>query len=112
MGNIETIDFANFHFHVGAVSESVEIMTHFLDPVLERYPKKASDIRERALKDPLFNSACQDFCEAHQALQRWQASGSPNSQDRIAEFSRIISELEAEIETILGQKDRWSPSRY
>lgn len=81
-------------------------MSDFLDPVLKKYPKEASKVRERALRDPLFRSACQDYCDTYAALQNWRVSGSPTSQERIAEFSQILKEIEAEIEEALMKSDR------
>ncbi len=81
-------------------------MSDFLDPLLKKHPKEASKIRERALRDPLFRSACQDYCDTYTALQNWRASGSSTSQERIAEFSQILKEIEVEIEGALMNNDQ------
>ena len=76
-------------------------MSDFLDPVLLLYPKRVSEVRARALRDPLFRSACQDYCDANEALKKWRASGSPHAAERIAEFARIVKEIGAEIDELL-----------
>lgn len=76
-------------------------MTDFLDPLIALYPNRASEIRKRAIRDPLFRSACQDYCDAHGALQKWRASGSTISDERVAEFARIVKEIETEIADLL-----------
>ena len=80
-------------------------MSDFLDPILQKYPKEASRIRERALRDPVFRSACHDYCDTHTALQNWRLSSSDTSQARIGEFSLILKELGAEIGEALKKED-------
>jgi len=79
-------------------------MSGFLDPVFKKYPKEASRIRELILRDPLFRSACHDYCDTYIAIRNWQSSSSPNSQARIAEFNQILKEIEVEITEALANE--------
>ena len=79
-------------------------MSDYLEPVLKRDPQEASRIREQALRDPLFRSACQDYCDTYGAIQNWRASSSHDAEERIAEFSQILKEIAAELEEALTKK--------
>ena len=75
-----------------------------MEPLLERYPKEASRIQERALRDPVFRSVCDDYFDTFTALLNWRNSSSPSSALRIAEFNQILKELGHEIEEALERK--------
>lgn len=70
--------------------------------VLDHLPEHGSAIRKRIRADPEFRSLCEDYGEAFEALRRWEDSAVSHRAERIAEFRRLVGDLEAEILAELG----------
>ncbi len=68
-----------------------------LQRVIDRFPELAASIRERFDVDQSFREMCGDYAETLEALQRWQASDSPQRAARIEEYRELAEALEIEI---------------
>jgi hypothetical protein len=69
--------------------------------VIECFPEHAASIRERFHDDQSFREMCGDYADALEALQRWQASDSPQQAARVEEYQELARALEIEIATAL-----------
>jgi hypothetical protein len=74
-----------------------ERMDPGLRSVIERFPELAPSIRACFHDDQSFQEMCSDYAEALGALQRWQASDSPQKAARIEEYRELAVALESEI---------------
>jgi hypothetical protein len=74
-----------------------ERMASPMGRVIERFPELAQAIRNAFHADPSFREMCDDYAEALDALQRWQASGDPQRPARIEEYQELATALESEI---------------
>jgi hypothetical protein len=73
--------------------------------IVERFPQREFEIRQRCARDDQFRSVCLDYQEAAAALRHWRKAAKEGDQ-RVAEYTHFLGELEAEI---LAQLD--SPRR-
>lgn len=69
--------------------------------VIERLPEHAALIQERFHGDQSFREMCGDYADALEALQRWQASDSPQKAARVEEYQELARALEIEIASAL-----------
>jgi hypothetical protein len=69
--------------------------------VIECFPEHAASIRERFHDDQSFREMCGDYADALEALQRWQASDSPQKAARVEEYQELARALEIEIASAL-----------
>jgi hypothetical protein len=69
--------------------------------VIQCFPEHAAWIRERFDRDQSFREMCGDYADALEALQRWQASDSPQKATRVEEYQELARALEIEIATAL-----------
>ena len=69
--------------------------------VIDRFPEHAASIQDRFHDDRTFQEMCGDYAETLEALQRWQASDSPQRAARIEEYRELAEGLETEIVTAL-----------
>lgn len=65
--------------------------------IAERWPNRVFEFRRRCAADPEFGSILSDYHEARSALDRWRRVD-PASSVRIADYERLVRELELEIE--------------
>lgn len=70
--------------------------------VLDRLPEHRNALRGRMMVDPEFRSLCEDYGEAIEALRRWEVSSDRSRAARVAEYQRLVAELESEIRGELG----------
>ncbi|WP_193141133.1 MULTISPECIES: hypothetical protein [unclassified Meridianimarinicoccus] len=70
--------------------------------IAERWPNLMPELRRRSTIDPGFRELLSDYREAWEALDRWRAID-PESSCRIADYDRLVRELEAEIEKELAK---------
>jgi len=75
---------------------------------IERFPELAASIQDRFQDDEGFREICRDYAETLEALQRWQASDSPQRAARIEEYRGLARGLEIEIVAVL----RSTPPRH
>ena len=68
-----------------------------LQRVIDRFPELAAAIRDCFDDDQMFREMCGDYAETLAALQRWQASDSPQRVARIEEYRELAGALEVEI---------------
>lgn len=68
-----------------------------LQRVIDRFPEFAASIRDCFDVDQSFREMCGDYTETLEALQRWQASDSPQRLARIEEYRELAGALEVEI---------------
>jgi hypothetical protein len=73
-----------------------------MQSVIERFPTHAASIRDLFHADQSFREMCCDYADTLEAVQRWQASDSPQKAARIEEYQELARELESEILTALG----------
>jgi hypothetical protein len=71
------------------------------DLLVSRFPRHEFAIRRLYVRDPEFRAVCDDYDQVRRALEHWQASdrGVPG---RVAEYRRMLEELEAEALTFLN----------
>lgn len=69
--------------------------------VIQCFPDHAASIRDRFHDDQSFREMCSDYADALEALQRWQASDSPQKAARVEEYRELARALEIEIATAL-----------
>lgn len=72
-----------------------------IEAVCGSLPGSAGRIRRRFWCDPEFRTVCEDYRDALQVLARLDP-GRPADAPRIAEYRQIVTELLAEVETMLG----------
>ena len=72
--------------------------------VFDQLPEHRYPIRERMGVDQEFRSLCEDYGDAFEALRHWEGSADSHRPARIAEFRRLLGELETEILAELGAK--------
>ena len=64
-----------------------------LPRVIERFPQLAASIQDRFQDDEGFREMCRDYADALEALQRWEASDSPQRAARVEEYRELDAEL-------------------
>ncbi|WP_299902440.1 hypothetical protein [uncultured Ruegeria sp.] len=64
--------------------------------IAKRWPNRMLEIRKRSSTDPEFRQILSDYCEATDALIRWR-SIDPAASGRVADYERLVCELESEI---------------
>jgi hypothetical protein len=69
--------------------------------VIQCFPEQAASIRNRFHDDQSFREMCGDYADALEALQRWQASDSPQKAARVEEYQELARALEIEIASAL-----------
>jgi hypothetical protein len=74
-----------------------EAMGCALQRVIDRFPEFAASIRDCFDVDQSFREMCGDYAETLEALQRWQASDSPQRLARVEEYRELAEALEIEI---------------
>ena len=72
-----------------------------LQRVIERFPQLAASIQDRFQDDEGFREMCRDYADVLEALQRWEASDSPQRAARVEEYRELARALEVEIATAL-----------
>jgi hypothetical protein len=71
--------------------------------IVARLPLREFDIRRRCICDPGFRSICSDYEEAAVALRYWKQRSSKEGDQKVAEYTNFLGELEAEILAQLDQ---------
>jgi outer membrane protein assembly factor BamD (BamD/ComL family) len=71
-----------------------------IDLLVSRLPRHELAIRRLYVRDPEFRSVCDDCAEVQRALAHWQAADPPLP-ERVAEYRRMLEELEAEALAVL-----------
>jgi outer membrane protein assembly factor BamD (BamD/ComL family) len=66
-----------------------------IDLLVSRFPRHELAIRRLYVRDPEFRAVCDDYGEVHRALKHWEATDQAVP-GRIAEYRRMLEELEAE----------------
>ena len=75
-----------------------------LDHVLERFPKRANEIRRLYLGNTAFRSICEDLVLAYKSLNGPFADGTTGGSDVGLELQALRDELEAELLEYLNQR--------
>jgi hypothetical protein len=70
--------------------------------VIERFPERATSIRDLFHVDQSFREICGDYADTLEALQRWEASSGPYKAARVEEYQELARELESEVLAALG----------
>ncbi len=65
--------------------------------IAERWPNRMLEIRKRCSIDAEFRQVLSDYHEARAALVWWR-NNDPATSGRVADYERLVHELEAEIE--------------
>jgi hypothetical protein len=65
--------------------------------LMRRFPYLEKAIEDRFVASPEFRSLCADYVDATEALTRLEDSLDPTVHSRIAEYRRLVRNLEAEI---------------
>ena len=71
-----------------------------IDLLVTRFPRHELAIRRLYVRDPEFRAVCDDYGEVQRALEHWQATDQAAPR-RVAEYRRMLEELEAEALTFL-----------
>jgi hypothetical protein len=85
-----------------------ERMGSGMERAVARFPELAASIQDRFQGDESFREICRDYAETLEALQRWQASDSPQGAARVEEYRELAEGLEIEIVAAL----RSTPPRH
>lgn len=72
-----------------------------IDLLVSRFPRHELAIRRLYVRDPEFRAVCDDYGEVQHALEHWQVADQPVP-GRVAEYRRMLEELEAETLAFLG----------
>jgi hypothetical protein len=72
-----------------------------IDLLVSRLPRHELAVRRLYVRDPEFRAVCDDYGEVQRALEYWQASDQAVP-GRVAEYRRMLKELEAEVLTFLN----------
>jgi hypothetical protein len=72
-----------------------------IDLLVNRFPRHELAIRRLYVRDPEFRAVCDDYAEVQRALEHWQAADRA-APGRVAEYRRMLEELEAEALTFLN----------
>jgi hypothetical protein len=75
------------------------------DLLVSRFPRHEFAIRRLYVLDPEFCAVCDDYGAVQRALEHWQAADVP-APGRVAEYRRMLEELEAEALTFLNASGR------
>jgi outer membrane protein assembly factor BamD (BamD/ComL family) len=75
-----------------------------IDLLVSRLPRHEFAIRRLYVRDPEFRAVCDDYGEVHRALKHWQAADQAVP-GRVAEYRRMLKELEAEALTFLNASE-------
>jgi len=67
----------------------------------DRFPEHCDLIDQLASENSKFKEIVDDYADSQKGLTNWQASDLPKSADRVAEYRRLLSELEWEIKEFL-----------
>ncbi|MCU0854433.1 MAG: hypothetical protein MUF63_05870 [Rhodobacteraceae bacterium] len=73
--------------------------------MLALFPRRVEILRIY-LSDPAFRDLCEDLVEAHQSFQRLKALPGTPERMELAEYSRLISELEQDVRAYVTSKSR------
>jgi hypothetical protein len=76
-----------------------------IDSILERFPQREFEIRQRCANDEQFRSVCVDYEDAAKALRHWRTAAQAGDR-RVEEYALFLSELETEILTQLDSPRR------
>jgi hypothetical protein len=71
------------------------------DLLVSRFPRHELAIRRLYVRDPEFRAVCDDYGEVQRALEHWRATDR-TVVGRVAEYRRMLEELEAEALTFLN----------
>ncbi|MEJ2589232.1 MAG: hypothetical protein P8165_16980 [Deltaproteobacteria bacterium] len=71
--------------------------------VVRRFPRREQAIKGLFRTSDSFRTLCEDYHLCTQALERWNAADTEVSQARVAEYSALMEELEAELIEALDQ---------
>lgn len=66
-----------------------------IDLLVSRFRRHEFAIRRLYVRDPEFRSVCDDYGEVRRALAHWQSTDQAEP-ERVAEYRRMLEELEAE----------------
>jgi hypothetical protein len=72
-----------------------------IDLLVGRFPRHEFAIRRLYVRDPEFRAVCDDYGEVQRALEHWRATDR-TVVGRVAEYRRMLEELEAEALTFLN----------
>lgn len=72
-----------------------------VDLLVSRLPRHEFAIRRLYVRDPEFRAVCDDYGEVQRAVDYWQMADQA-ALGRIAEYRRMLEELEAEALAFLG----------
>ena len=67
----------------------------------DRFPEHCDLIDQLASENPKFKEIIDDYADSRKALAGWQASNDPSAADRVADYCRLIMELDLEIKQFL-----------
>lgn len=86
--------------------------SHSSGRVLERFPKDAALVRRLFLSDTEFQSICEDYVVALDALAHFRERPDADRRPEVAEYEALIEELEKEIGTLVdAARERTAPDR-
>jgi hypothetical protein len=72
-----------------------------LEQALQRFPGDSAAIRQLFLADPTFRGVCEDYRLAAEALAGFRDRPDAATRPEIADYCRVMAELEAEIAALV-----------
>lgn len=73
-----------------------------LELLARRFPDRANDLARLVVGSEHLQSLCEDYELAVNALRGLEARNRPQDAQRVAEYRRLIADLERELEACLG----------
>jgi hypothetical protein len=74
-----------------------------LAAAVRRFPQRELEIHRLCLRDPEFLTVCEDFADAHTALEYWRAMGA-SAAARAEEYRALAEELAAAVLVALDRQ--------
>lgn len=81
------------------------------DLLVARYPDRELELRRACVRDTRVFVVCSDYEAASVAWSHWQEVAGENDY-RVAEYARLLTELEAELLALLDETSRPSISPF
>jgi len=76
-------------------------MAHRISRILDRFAELKFEIQEAALRDSRFRALCEDYEAASEALEFWARSADARRTRMMKEYRALLSDLEAEIFSLI-----------
>ena len=70
--------------------------------MMQRYPSLKDALRRMYLRNPSFQTLCEDYEKCTQALEHWSRSDHASASKRFRDYEELLQGLEREVEEFIG----------